>query len=194
MSHAPTQPVLTQPVLAHPQAAPSHEERDGIEAGDALRARVHYLVSQHHAIVVQTQFADAKAAALMTLSGVVALRVPLPMGFRPLELGLSGLLLITILLCLWAIMPRFSGKGLPAQDRFSWLALAGDTSGTWDPVRFAQTGDFEAMLAAMAVSNTGGAMVLRKKFRLIRLAFWCAIGAILLVAASLLRQSGGTTP
>ena len=43
---------------------------------DELKPRLDFMIAQNHSVVAQTQFADAKAAGLMTLMGLLALRGP----------------------------------------------------------------------------------------------------------------------
>ena len=45
---------------------------EGFDINYIGRIRTQYLFAQHQALVAQTQFADAKAAALMTLVGLIA--------------------------------------------------------------------------------------------------------------------------
>ena len=49
---------------------------EGLDVNHASRLRMQFLVGQQASLVTQTQFADAKAAALMTLMGLVALNGP----------------------------------------------------------------------------------------------------------------------
>ena len=48
---------------------------EGVSKGDAMRARMSFLTAQNSAILTQTQFADAKAGALMTILGVIAIKL-----------------------------------------------------------------------------------------------------------------------
>lgn len=168
---------------------PSMPTADGlIEPGDALRARMQFLVAQHQALIGQTQFADAKAAALMTLIGIIALRGPFPgekMLSHPAGVALALLSAIAIVACLWAIIPRYPKKQLAAAakdgDAFSWTALA---SNGWTPTQyadFARDGDFASLIAALAASNVGASRVLAKKFQAMRIATAAAMSAVLLI-------------
>lgn len=161
-------------------------ESQNVPVGDSLRVRVQYLTAQHQAMVVQTQFADAKAAALLTLSGLAILRVPLPDQMGLVHVTLIIVLFATILLCLLAVMPRYGAAGYDVNDRFSWVALCDA-----EPARlvdFARDGDLPELLTSLATSNVGGARVLKKKFRLIRLAFLGGIAAIVLAGLIGLRH------
>lgn len=169
---------------------PIPTEHGLLPVGDSIRARVHYLVAQHHAMVVQTQFADAKAAALMTLSGVAALRMPLPPDLDPLAITPTVALFATVLLCLIAVIPRYRAMPRTSLDRFTWIALNGRGETQASHAEFTAGGNISDLMASLAASNVGGAHVLQKKFRLIRFAFLSAILAVLSVAAYALRESG----
>lgn len=160
-----------------------------VPVGDALRARVHYLVAQHHAMVVQTQFADAKAAALLTLSGLAAIRAPVPHSPDLMQIALIITLFSTVLLCLLSVIPRYGASGRHGADRFTWVALS---EGRQDAMHadFVQNAEFPELLSSLAASNVGGARVLQRKFRLIRFAFLCGIAAVLLAGLLGLRQTG----
>lgn len=160
------------------------DDGETVPAGDAVRARIHFLVAENHAMIVQTQFADAKAAALLTLCGVAAYRLPAAGGHDAIEMVLTGVLLLAMLFCLLAIIPRYprTEESVSRPDRFTWTALAAND---WSPGRniaWSQEAPFPELLAAVSASNVGGARVLAQKFRLIRLAFHSAIAAILLIA------------
>lgn len=163
-----------------------------VEPGDSVRARIHFLVAQNNAMVVQTQFADAKAAALMTLMGLVALRGPLPLTglmHDPLAMAILALILVSILCCLWAVMPRYpsdrNARGMLARDRFTWTALSSPDYSAERHAEFAVGGDFTELMKAITTSNVGGSRVLRKKFKAMRFAFLCAIAAIVLFVTRL---------
>lgn len=191
-------PLDRQEPIAGPIAAPTPSPIStafpsaDVDAGDSVRARIHFLVAQNNAMVVQTQFADAKAAALMTLMGLVALRGPLPLtglAADPLALTVLGLILFSILCCLWAVMPRFrtapEASGLLAQDKFTWTVLSAPDYSAERHGDFARLGDFDQLMNALSASNVGGARVLRKKFRSMRIAFVCAIVAIVIFVVRL---------
>ena len=52
---------------------------EGVDTNHASRARIQTLLDQHASLVTQTQFADAKSAALITLIGLLALKGPMPL-------------------------------------------------------------------------------------------------------------------
>ncbi|MEL6998019.1 MAG: hypothetical protein AAFP68_07115 [Pseudomonadota bacterium] len=172
-------------LVAQP-ATPETAAFTNVDDGDAVRARIHYLVAQNNAIIVQTQFADAKAAALLTLMGLLALRGPVPISsgpLGPLALGTLALITVSILLCLWALTPRFRGrigksKGAPG-DRFTWTVLSNPDTSMHDHADFARSGDFAQLINSISMSNVGASMVLRRKFNAMQVAFGCAVLAIL---------------
>ncbi|MEM9059148.1 MAG: hypothetical protein AAGD13_01690 [Pseudomonadota bacterium] len=150
----------------------------GISAGDSVRARMLYLVSQNGAILTQTQFADAKAGALMTILGLVAIKGAAPaisIIQNPLEMLSMALIILSISFCLATLMPRFSGfkrdETPPPQDRYTWLFMAmpkytGKLHG-----EFSREADIGALLESVANSNVGASRVLARKFLMLRYAF-----------------------
>ena len=130
-------------------ARPATSLSQPIPAGDALRVRVHYLVAQHQAIVVQTQFSDAKAAALLTLSGIAAIRAPIPATPDLMQISLAALLFLTVMLCLLAVIPRYRARGRDQADQFTWLALT-DWRQESAYAEFVKTTDFSDLITSLA--------------------------------------------
>lgn len=155
------------------------------------RMRLQFLVSQHASIVTQTQFADAKAAALMTLLGLLALNGPVKLGEVSLaDPGAIALFLVNlaaILCCFWAIAPRFPDADLRRKirraERFSWPALVAHGH---EPLGYAaeiRGAEAEELLTSLSLANSAGAAVLLRKFAALRIAFLIAVfylGAIVL--------------
>ena len=106
-----------------------------------------------------------------------------------LQISLAALLFLTVMLCLLAVIPRYRARGRDQADQFTWLALT-DWRQDAAYAEFAKTTDFSDLITSLAVSNVGGARVLRKKFRLIRFAFLSGTGAVLLAGAIAINQSG----
>lgn len=159
-----------------------------IAPGDGLRARVHFLVAQNNALIVQTQFADAKAAALMALMGIIALRGPVPLNpgpEDPLGLAMAAMIVVSVLACFWAVIPRYPGakmrRRLLSVERFSWPALASDDCTGAAHGAFAREGAFGEIIGALAHANVSHAQVLLKKFRAMRVAFVAAMAAVALL-------------
>jgi hypothetical protein len=160
------------------------EGREGLDANHASRMRMQFLVGQHASLVSQTQFADAKAAALMTLMGLVALNGPVQVG----EAGRPGLdalfifvlMMVAIAFAIFSIVPRFPDAGIcrliNRRDRFSWPALV---SRDYEPLahaEFMRTAEASQLIMSVAQSNGAMARVLHRKFRYLRIAF--ILGAI----------------
>jgi hypothetical protein len=152
---------------------------EGLDANHASRLRMQFLVSQHGSLVTQTQFADAKAAALMTLMGLVALNGPVRIGSSgPPQLDAVAIFVMMVLaigFAIWAIIPRFPDTELSRfimrRDRFSWPALACED---YDPVQhaaFMRTAEASQLVMSIAHSNAAMARVLRRKFVALRIAF-----------------------
>ena len=161
--------------------------------GDSVRARMSFLLSQNGMILNQTQFADAKAGALMTILGLVAIKGAAPAIViiqNPLEMLSMALVLVSLGFCLATIMPRFFGFASdeipPSKDRYTWLFIArGAYSGELHGA-FARTADFSELIDAVANSNIGAARILVRKYRMLRWAFvtgFCGCG-LLLVATN----------
>ncbi|MEM6663467.1 MAG: hypothetical protein AAF666_14955 [Pseudomonadota bacterium] len=159
-----------------------------VSAAEDIRARIDYLAAQTQAITTQTQFADAKAAALMTVMGLIALRSPFSERASltsPLDLATYGMIVVSILLCLWSIIPRFPRKDvcekILAGDKYSWLGIS---MGSWTPEQHfehAHSGDLSALVRDMATSNVGSARVLRKKFMAVRWGFLAGIISVVMM-------------
>ena len=86
------------------------EGHEGLDANHASRLRMQFLASQHASLVTQVQFADAKAAALMTLMGLVALNGPVKIAAAgPHDLSAIGIFILmmgAIGCAMFAIIPR----------------------------------------------------------------------------------------
>lgn len=174
-----------------PAAATQHDPFEHVDVGDSIRARIHFLVAQNAALNVQTQFADAKAAALMTLMGILALRGPIPisaLGTDPVGMAALGLSVFSIICCLWAVVPRFSFPrlrvdGARQADHFSWTALSARGYDDVTHAAFVQDGRFPELIRALSTCNVASARVLRKKFAAMRLAFLAALAAVVALLA-----------
>ena len=162
----------------------------GLSVNDISRIRVHYLLSQHTAIVQQIQFADAKAAALVTLIGLIALRGPIDMpgpAMNPISIVFSILCAVCIILCMLTVFPRYPGKSgsseLAEMENWSWPSHSSGKSGAKDYSLFMQTSEVSQLVHSLSVSNLSVARVLRKKFRFLRMGF--AIAALALIVLGL---------
>ena len=165
---------------------------EDVSKGDAMRARMSFLTAQNSAVLTQTQFADAKAGALMTILGLVAIKGSAPVLILiqdPLEMLAMAVIIASIGLCLATIMPRlvgFSDEAVPAVgNRFTWLFLTmpgytDDMHGQWS-----RETCFADMLNSIAASNMGASRILATKFQMLRRAFIVGfVGSGLLLLAS----------
>jgi len=166
--------------------------KEQLSVDQLTRSRLQFALGQNAVIVQQTQFADAKAATLLALTGALAyglsgeaagLAPPLLLGFLALTGGV-------IALCLLAVLPRIrtgqTGPALHERDRFSWPALTGDDYGDDEHADFLRTSQASQLVMAVARSNVAIASVLSRKYALLRAALWLALfelAALLVVAA-----------
>lgn len=163
---------------------------EGLDPNYVTRARTQYLFAQHQALVTQTQFADAKAAVLITLVGLLAFRGPVQLnGETPnafLTVYLSAMALC-VLCAFIAVFPRYPGRQIRNQmahgDRWSWPALASDNLSADAFSRFMQTSEASQLVHSVALSNSAVSRILLAKFRMLRIAF--VLGIIVLALTGL---------
>lgn len=155
------------------------EGREGLDVNHASRLRMQFLTAQHASLVTQIQFADAKAAALMTLMGLIALNGPVKIAqTRPddyLAIAVFFLMMATIGLAMTSIIPRYPDRALnkiiKRHERFSWPALVAQGYSPLDHAMFIRRAEASQLLMSLAQTNGNMARVLRSKFRGLRLAF-----------------------
>ncbi len=163
---------------------------EGLDANNISRVRIQYLIAQHQTSVQQIQFADAKAAVVMTLIGLLALRGPIELNsaqLSPLEI-VFGLISAAAVFCsIAAVFPRYPSrsvsKNISEFETWSWPALS--CIGT-DPEAFAeymQTSEVSQLVHSISYSNVTIARVLRRKFMYLRLAFFASGVSLLLIFA-----------
>lgn len=164
---------------------------DGVSL-DSARARMLFLVSQNKAILTQTQFADAKAGALMTVLLLISIKGSAP-GIAtiqdPVELLSMICVIVSIGFCLVAIMPRVRGlneTSAPSRNnRYTWLSMTTPAYSEEEHGEYARLTDLGSMLNSVASSNIGAARVLARKFNMLRLAFFSGFtGCALLLLAT----------
>lgn len=176
--------------LSHPLAG-----SEGVDPNHASRIRVQTLLDQHSGLIQQTQFADAKAAGLITVIGLLALNGPLPLAdmmesdFLPTAGGVvAGL---CMLFCFFTIFPRYPAKRirdrLAETDRFSWPSLTAPGFDGDAYSEYMHTAEISEIVHSIAHSNTSISLILLRKFQTLRLAF--ALGAIFMVIV-FARQAG----
>lgn len=165
---------------------------EGLDINYIGRIRTQYLFAQHQALVTQTQFADAKAAALMTLVGLIALRGPFAVGEPPVGLFV-GLYLALVALCILfsflAVFPRYPAAklrdGMSESDRWSWPALATDGFEPDDFSRFMQTSEVSQLVHSVSLSNSYVSRILLRKFFMLRIAFLFAFAVLIMTGLRL---------
>ena len=156
---------------------------EGLDANHMSRARIHYLLGQNDTLVMQLQFADAKAAALMTLMGLLALRGPVDFSLvtlsDPLSMASALLNMLCLAGCVVAIIPRYPAaprrRDMRVRDRFSWPALAADDYDGTDYAEYMRTAEISQLVVSLAQSNAISARILLRKFKALRIAFLLGI-------------------
>ncbi|MEM8791271.1 MAG: hypothetical protein AAGE80_06620 [Pseudomonadota bacterium] len=168
----------------------STESREGIDLSHIARLRVQYLTAQSNALITQTQFADAKAAALMTLSGLLFFRGPAGISFdlttQPLLLAALALNASCVIACIWTLIPRVRREarvpGLYESERFSWVALSDKAAEEEDFANFMRTAQASQLILSQARANQAVAKVLRRKFQVLRSAFLLGAASVAAIA------------
>lgn len=156
------------------------------------RARIEFAIGQNAALYDQVKFADAKAATLLTLIGLLAAFVS-GGGIdasTPATAVLLALNALVIALCLLVLTPRLPGPQerarLARTDRFSWTALTCTGYTAEDHAAFLRRAQASQLIVSIARSNSAVARVLMRKFTLLRFAFAAAgldVAATLAAAA-----------
>lgn len=181
-------------------AVPGQSGADSVnERTDELKPRLDFMIAQNNSVVAQTQFADAKAAGLMTLMGLLALRGPIKLDSTmlddPVGLIALGMMAMAVLCCLWAVIPRFpNGRArdkLVTINHFSWVGLAAPHWSAEEHLAFVRDCRKSELLESMATNNIGVSRVLLRKFQAMRTAFFFAIGAVLIVIARAAEKAVG---
>lgn len=171
------------------------EGTEGLDVNHASRLRLHFLTAQHASLVTQIQFADAKAAALMTLMGLVALNGPVKVGETTPDdyfaIGIFVLMMSAIAMAITAIIPRYPDKDLNQKikrvERFSWPSLVARGYAPLDHAKFMRQAEASQLIMSLAQTNSNMARVLQAKFRGLRIAFLVAaldLGLIVLYVLS----------
>ncbi|MBY8975501.1 hypothetical protein KHP62_06770 [Rhodobacteraceae bacterium NNCM2] len=184
-----TSAMKAAPDLDHLDPNLSIESAEGLDVNHASRARLQFLAAQSNALVAQTQFADAKAAALMTVSGLLALQGPSSVG----NLGGAGPLVILSFLfnaaclggCFLTIVPRFPNARIREQiyhrDRYSWPGLVDTHHDETDFPNFMRTAQISQLVVSLARANQATARILHRKFAILRATFFLGITGLVLL-------------
>ncbi|MBY8975500.1 hypothetical protein KHP62_06765 [Rhodobacteraceae bacterium NNCM2] len=176
------------------QSIASHE---GVDVNYASRIRSQYLIAQSTVLVTQTQFADAKAAALMTLSGLLMFRGPA--GFSktfvadPMVILSLAFNFACLVACILAIIPRIRADARQAAlygvERFSWLSLSTPSANLVPYCDFMRRSEVSQLIISQARANQASAHVLRKKFQILRVAFILGLLTIATIATQWLFEA-----
>ena len=166
---------------------------EGVDPNHASRARIQMLLDQHSTLIEQTQFADAKSAALVTLVGLLALKGPVSMQLMS-EADLPALLSaafsgIAILFAVISVFPRYPTRNireaLPEIDRFSWPALTAHRMSPETYATFMQTAEISQIVHSVAYSNCAVSQILLRKYQMLRIAFLFAAADLFIAFARL---------
>lgn len=177
------------------ELAASLAGKEGVDANHTSRIRVQALLDQNQALGQQAQFADAKAAGLVTVVGILALNGPFAQNRAdasdPLTLVTAGLAALCILFCMLSVFPRYPSRAtrqtLSDIDRFSWPSLTAPGFDADAYARYMQTAEVSQIVYSIARSNSSISQILLRKFLMLRIAFSLAIGLFALI---LVRRAG----
>lgn len=174
---------------------------EGLDVNYVSRIRSQYLFAQHQSLLTQTQFADAKAIALLTLIGLALFRGPVPIADFHQILALHLLYLTSGVTCvltgLLAVLPRYPTrkvrKQLVGRDKWSWPALAaqGDIASQFG--QFMQTAEVSQLIHSVSASNAMLSKLLLRKFRMLRTSFFAAMVSFACLVAKVVLTSGSFT-
>ncbi len=162
---------------------------EGLDKNYTSRIRSQYLFAQHQSMVAQSQFADAKAAAILALLGLLALRGPIDVttgegAVMWVWFTYLGLTILSLSFCLLAIIPRYPDRKTRNQaaetDLWSWPSLASDRLDEMDYGIYMQTSEVSHLIYSVAQANRSIAKILLVKFRMLRIAL-----ALLLATATI---------
>ena len=176
--------------------------KEQLSVDQLTRSRLQFALGQNQSIIQQTQFADAKAATLLALTGVLALAVTgeaVPVA-REFVAGLLGLTILVIGICLMALLPRVAPRktveSLHEIDRFSWPALTADGYAADAHAEFLRTSQASQLVMAVARSNAAIAKILARKYLYLRTALILAMVDLtaILAAAGYGFVTGSATP
>ena len=177
------------------------EGTEGMDVNHAARLKMQFLTAQHASMITQTQFADAKAAALMTVMGLVALNGPVKMADAGADdlfaVGIFAILILTIVIAMTALIPRYPDKDLSEKikrgERFSWPALVAQGYEPLAHAQFVHGAEASQLLLSVGQTNGNMARLLKRKFRNLRIAFILGALDLVLIVAYVLNQRYGLT-
>ena len=162
---------------------------EGLDVNYVSRIRAQYLFIQHQTMITQMQFADAKAAALIALVGVAAVRGPIPIG-QPEAYGTIGYAFLmcagfSIMFAILSVFPRYPSKrrreSLSDSDRWSWPALTSSQLNAEAFADYIRTAEVSQLVHSIAISNSFIAKILLSKYRMLRLGFFFGLATLVIL-------------
>ena len=153
--------------------------------GDLLRCRIQYLAAQNRSMNMQAQVADAKAATLLTVIGLLVVNGPFAAQYRDTGDAVAFAVLMLAGLCfgscIYALVPRYPSPEtrdrIAARDRFSWPGLASDRMDPENYAQFVRDSQATHLLLSMARSNGALSKIILRKYKAIRFGFFCGVSA-----------------
>jgi len=170
-------------------------DSEGLDLNHASRIRAQYLFAQHQSLIAQSQFADAKAGAILALLGLLALRGPIGLtseGGTPLWVWYSylALIILSVVFCLLAIIPRYPNRKVRNQasevEMWSWPSLASDRANDLDYGQYMRTTEISRLINSVANANRNIANILLVKFRMLRFALMLLLATAVLAASHMI--------
>ncbi len=171
--------------------------KEQLSVDQLTRSRLEFALSQNAAIIHQTQFADAKAATLLALTGLLALSIiegrlaDAPVAILGAHFALA---LLIVGICIFVLLPRMAPARDVAQmhrsDRFSWPVLTVDDYSAEQHASFLRTSQASQLVVSVARSNVAVSQILARKYLLLRVALILAIVDLLAVFGAALLVLG----
>ncbi|MEM7525710.1 MAG: hypothetical protein AAF360_18525 [Pseudomonadota bacterium] len=164
--------------------------REGMSLDHIARSRISFLIGQNNAMVAQTQFADAKAGALLAFVGLIATRGPdaaASAGVTAAGAAQFALHVAALILCIYVLYPRYATldqrRMMVEEERFSWPALAADGYEADTFADFMHHAQISQLVVSIARSNHALSRILLRKYAGLRAAFVVAIVDVAVLSA-----------
>lgn len=165
--------------------------REGVSLDYMARVRIAYLMGQNQAMVTQTQFADAKAGALLAFTGLIATRGPgAVVDIEVMTAAMVAVLAFhgaVLTCCIVVLYPRYAShdvrRRLAREERFSWPALSAWDVSDDDFAEFMRGAQLSQLVTSVARSNHALAAILLRKFWWLRAAFALAVADVAMMVA-----------
>lgn len=180
-----TPPEFDEGALDREALEDEHTTLEGVKMGDLLRCRIQYLAAQNRSLNMQAQVADAKAATLLTVIGLLMVNGPFAADYRDtgdvVALMILALSALCFGACIYALVPRYPDPAtrdrIALRDRFSWPGLASDRLHPEVYAQFVRDSQATHLLLSMARSNGALSKIILQKYMSIRFAFFCGVVA-----------------